>query len=118
MIFVTGIALAQGLLVPIEIPGLIVAGLFLAVIRPVAGWVALIGTGMSPGDRFAVSVLGIRGVGGFYYLAYGLAHGPFSIESGQMLWGVTALIVAMSVVLHGLTAPGIMDRLTGKNRPR
>ncbi|WP_299362557.1 cation:proton antiporter [uncultured Paracoccus sp.] len=117
VIFATGVALAQGLLIPIRTPGLVVVGLFLAVIRPVAGWIGLIGNGMPRDERFAVSVLGIRGVGGFYYLAYGLSHGPFSIETGQILWGVTALIVAVSVVLHGLTAPAIMDRLTGKNRP-
>ncbi len=116
VIFVTGIALAQGLLLPIAWSGFLVALLFLAVIRPAAGWIALLGSGLPRSERFAIAVLGIRGVGSFYYLAYALAHGPFSIGTGQMLWGVVALIVSLSVVLHGLSAPRIM-RMLPSGRP-
>lgn len=111
VVFITGIALSQGLLEPLGWRGLLLAVLFLAVIRPVAGWVGLAGSSVAPAERFAISVLGIRGVGAFYYLSYGLSHAPFSIEAGQQMWAVAGLIVALSVVLHGLTAPALMGRL-------
>ncbi|AXC50578.1 sodium:proton antiporter [Paracoccus suum] len=111
VMFVTGIAIAQGLLAPLDWRGYLVAALFLLAIRPVAGWVALAGARLPTAERFAVSALGIRGVGSFYYLAYGLAHAPFSVESGRTLWALAGLIVAASVVLHGLTAPRIMAGL-------
>ncbi|WP_157994745.1 cation:proton antiporter [Paracoccus tegillarcae] len=112
VVFVTGIAIAQGILAPLGLSGLLVAGLFLFVVRPLAGWMSLSGLKLTRGDRFAISVLGIRGVGSMYYLAYGLNHAPYSMESGRLLWAIVALIVAISVVAHGIGAPRLMSRLT------
>lgn len=113
VVFVTGIAIGQGILAPLTWMGWLVAGLFLVLIRPLAGWVSLAGLGLGRAERFAISVLGIRGVGSMYYLAYGLNHAPYSIESGQQLWAMVALIVAISVVVHGIGAPRLMARLGG-----
>ncbi|MFD1880344.1 cation:proton antiporter [Paracoccus pacificus] len=110
VIFVLGIALAQGLLAPAGWVGLGVALMFLFVIRPVAGWIALTGAGLATRDRAAIAVLGIRGVGTFFYLSYAMSHAPFPMAEGREVWAVAALAVTLSVVLHGLTAPGIMRR--------
>lgn len=111
VVFVTGIAIGQGILAPLGAMGWVVAGLFLIVVRPLAGWVSLAGLGLPGGERFAISALGIRGVGSMYYLAYGLNHAPYSMETGQILWALVALIVAISVVAHGIGAPRLMARL-------
>ncbi|MCQ0970333.1 cation:proton antiporter [Paracoccus sp. TK19116] len=114
VIFVTGIAIAQGLLAPMGLRGLLVAMLFLVVIRPVAAWISLNGLKMARDERFAISILGVRGVGSIYYLAYGLAHAPFSMEAGRVLWGIVALIMAISVVAHGMLSPKVMSRLSSR----
>ena len=114
VVYVTGIALAQGVLAPIGWQGLLLSALFLGLFRPLSGWLALAGAGLTRAERWTVSILGIRGVGTFYYLSYGLTHAPFSIEAGRQMWAIAGLIVAVSVVLHGLTAPHLMQRL---NRP-
>lgn len=111
VVFVTGIAIGQGILSALPPAGWLVAALFLLLIRPLAGWVSLAGLGLRRSERFAIAALGIRGVGSMYYLAYGLNHAPYSIESGRQLWAIVALIVAISVVVHGIGAPRIMARL-------
>ncbi|KGJ13374.1 cation:proton antiporter [Paracoccus sanguinis] len=111
VMFVLGMAVGQGLLAPLGWAGGVVAALFLLVVRPVAGWVALTGAGLSPASRAAVSLLGIRGVGSIYYMAYGLGHAPFSIETGRLLWAVMTLIILVSIVFHGFAAPHMMSRL-------
>lgn len=111
VMFVLGMAVGQGLLRPLGWTGGLVAALFLLVVRPAAGWVALAGAGLTPRSRAAVSVLGIRGVGSVYYMAYGLGHAPFSVEMGRELWAVMTLIVLISIVFHGFAAPHIMAQL-------
>lgn len=118
LIFLTGIAISQGVLAPIGPGGIAVALIFLLVVRPVTGWIALSGAKMSSLERFAIAVLGIRGVGSFYYLAFALARAPFSVETGRRLWAVGVLIVALSVVLHGLGAPKVMEALAHRRRRR
>ena len=44
------------------------------IIRPVSGWVSLLGCKQEPEERAAISFFGIRGLGSAYYLAYGLNH--------------------------------------------
>ncbi|TRW96693.1 sodium:proton antiporter [Paracoccus sp. M683] len=114
VVFVTGIAIAQGILAPLGPSGWLVAALFLLLVRPLAGWFSLAGLGLPRGERFAIAALGIRGVGSMYYLAYGLNHAPYSIETGRLLWALVALIVAISVVAHGIGAPRLMARLPAR----
>lgn len=118
VMFATGIVIGQGLFSTLGWREVVVAVVFLLLIRPVTGWIGLAGAGLPRSERFAISVLGIRGVGSFYYLAYGLTHAPFSLYAGQEVWAMAALIVVMSVLLHGMTAPAMMDRLQGSARRR
>lgn len=118
VMFVLGMAVGQGLLRPLGWTGILVAATFLLVVRPLTGWVALAGAGLSGPSRAAVSLLGIRGVGSIYYMAYGLGHAPFSVETGRELWAVMALIVLGSIVFHGFSAPRLMMRLESARRGR
>ena len=111
VMFVLGMAVGQGVLAPLGLLGVGAALAFLLLVRPLAGWVALWGTDLSRPSRAATSVLGIRGVGSIYYMAYGLSHAPFSIETGQRLWAVMTLVILISIVFHGFAAPRLMDRL-------
>ncbi|MXQ11951.1 cation:proton antiporter [Microvirga makkahensis] len=83
--------------------------LALFVIRPLAGWVGLIGTKRPPGEKMAISFFGIRGLGSIYYLAYGLHHREF--DHADVLWSTAGFIVLVSIVLHGVTVTPVMRHL-------
>ena len=86
----------------------IALGLIL-LIRPLAGWISLLGTGLPGGERLVVAVYGVRGIGSIYYLAYAASQGE--IEQQPELWSVIAIVVLLSTMLHGFTVGFAMDRL-------
>jgi sodium/hydrogen antiporter len=83
--------------------------LALFVVRPLAGWIGLIGTDPPPGEKAAISFFGIRGIGSIYYLAYALQHAKF--DTGHLLWSTAGFIILVSIVLHGITVTPTMRRL-------
>jgi NhaP-type Na+/H+ or K+/H+ antiporter len=94
-------------------PGILVAlGLFVAV-RPLATMVALFGTKLTRRQRRFIAWFGVRGVGSMYYLAYALAHGV-SGPTAQMLADATLVVVAASIVVHGLSVTPLMPRHPSK----
>lgn len=115
LLLLFGGALAGGLLAPLTWIDFGFAVAALLVIRPVAGLVGLIGLKASLGEKLTLAFFGIRGVGSFYYLAYALNHGPF--DGAERLWAIVALVVLISILLHGLTVTPIMrllDRSHGR----
>jgi len=84
------------------------------VVRPLAGWVGLIGARHSRRERAMVAFFGIRGLGSFYYLAYGLNHGEF--RRWDQLWAITGFVVLCSILVHGVTATPLMARIDAGRR--
>ncbi len=82
-------------------------------IRPLAASVSLIGSEHSARERGIISFFGIRGIGSFYYLAYGINHGEFG--STERLWAIASLVVLMSIIVHGISATPAM-RWMDRNR--
>ncbi len=114
-----GGAIATGLFDSLTWSDGLVALAIILVVRPVAGWLSLIGSGQPLRDRALVSFLGIRGIGSFYYIAYGLNHGRFG--DSERLWAVTGLVVLLSILVHGVTSTPLMrliDRGQRRERPR
>jgi sodium/hydrogen antiporter len=103
-----GGAVATGILAPIGWVEALVVVLILAVVRPVAGLIGLIGDEHPPLDRIVIAVFGIRGVGSLYYLAHGFVLADF--EDTERLWAIVVLTVVVSVVVHGITASPVMKR--------
>ncbi|HEY0113295.1 MAG TPA: cation:proton antiporter [Allosphingosinicella sp.] len=91
-----------------------VAVALLFVIRPVIGWLGLAGTDLLPRERMVVAVFGVRGIGSIYYLGYAAGHLEL-VNEGQ-LWATIALTIALSTVVHGLTAGAAVERATRKER--
>lgn len=83
-------------------------------IRPLAAWTALIGSGHPVRERGLISFFGIRGIGSFYYIAYGINHGDFG--SSERLWAIAALVVLMSILVHGISATPAMRWLDRSRR--
>lgn len=88
-------------------------GLILA-IRPMAALFSLIGTKVAPAERFAVSFLGVRGIGSVYYMAY--ASGHLEFVNKQELWALVIYTIFASAVIHGATAGMIVSHVTGNRR--
>lgn len=110
LLLMFGGALANGLLAalrPVDIAG---ALLILLIIRPVTGMIGLGGTKATLGERLTISFFGIRGIGSFYYLAYGLNHID-DLTHAARLWAIVGLVVLLSIIMHGLTVTPIMRRL-------
>lgn len=82
---------------------------FLLVIRPLAVWISLYGHSIQQKEKLAISFFGIRGMGSIFYLAFAFSESPFN--SQDELWAMVSLTIALSVVIHGLTATPIMRYL-------
>lgn len=74
----------------------------LLVIRPLVGWLALLGTRMPSRDRLIVGFFGVRGIGSVYYVGYATGHMEFVNE--DQLWALVAYTIFASAVLHGSTS--------------
>ena len=115
MLFGFGGLLAGGVLDALTLPAAGVALAVVFVVRPLAGIAGLLGTALPWPGRWAVAFLGVRGMGTVYYIAYAQGHARF--DDVDVVWAAAAFAVLVSVVVHGLTADRIMERLerTGDN---
>ncbi|HSK27400.1 MAG TPA: cation:proton antiporter [Jiangellales bacterium] len=109
LLLLLGHACATGMLDDLTWRGALVGVLLVAVVRPVAGWVAMAGGPGTRPERAAVAFFGVRGIGSFYYLAY--ATGEATFPGDGELWSTVAFTVLVSVVVHGVTAAPVVNRL-------
>lgn len=102
-----GASVASGLLAASTPAAVGVAVAVLLVVRPLVARLSLLGSDrLNRIDSAIVSGFGIRGLGSFFYLAYALD--AFAFEERDLLWAVTGLVVASSVLLHGAAASPVM----------
>ncbi len=85
-----------------------VAGLLIFVIRPVGAWISTIGAGYTSTTRYLFGWFGIRGVGSLYYLCYAFGEG-LKDELGEQIAWITYITIAISVILHGISATPLMN---------
>jgi NhaP-type Na+/H+ or K+/H+ antiporter len=98
-------------------PGLWVAAGLFAVIRPLATTVTLFRTLLSRPQRAFIAWFGVRGVGSVYYLAFALTHGVTG-PTARMLADITLVVVAASIVMHGVSVTPLMRRYSLTQRKR
>ena len=104
-----GGALANGLLAGLTWTDALIGLAVVFVVRPVSGLIAMAGSGQPWRERLLLAFLGIRGVGSVYYLAYGINHGDFG--DSERLWAVVGFIILVSILVHGVTAAPLLERL-------
>ncbi len=109
LLVLLGGAVMDGALAPLTVPGALLGLLVVLVLRPLAGWLALLRTRTPPKERWAIAFFGIRGVGSVYYLAHALNETEFGAP--EELWALVAFVILVSVVVHGLSAAPIMKHL-------
>ncbi|MGP4713142.1 cation:proton antiporter [Psychrobacter sp. DM8] len=105
-----GMLIGQGLQSNFELTWqvYIVSFVFLLIIRPLGGIIALSGLDMHRTEKYAISALGIRGIGTLYYLSYALNQGYFADEDAIKLWVVCSIVILISIFVHGLSAPKLL----------
>ena len=102
-------------------PGMWLGLALFLVIRPLATLLALFAMRLSPLQRACIAWFGVRGVGSMYYLAYALTHGA-AAPAARTLADVTLVVVAASILLHGVSVTPLMRRysrtlsITGRER--
>lgn len=101
-----GGAIAAGLLSSLTWSDVAVCAVILLVVRPLSGWIAMWGSDLTRREQWMSAILGVRGIGSFFYVAYGVNHGDFG--SSERLWAITGAVVLMSVILHGVAATPLM----------
>jgi sodium/hydrogen antiporter len=79
------------------------------VIRPLATRAVLTWTPTTAPQRWLMGWFGIRGIGSLYYLTYALRHGTTG-ELADDLVGITISVIALSIVIHGVTAQPLLSR--------
>jgi NhaP-type Na+/H+ or K+/H+ antiporter len=114
LLVLLGGAIARGMLEPLQWLDYLVVAAFLLVVRPVAGWLGLLGGRTGPQERAVIAFFGVRGIGSIFYIAYALGHADF--VGGERLWGIVGLTIAASIVLHGVTATPAMAWLDRSRR--
>jgi NhaP-type Na+/H+ or K+/H+ antiporter len=111
LLLAIGIGLSRGLLDSLDWRGVVVGLALLLVVRPLSGFVALLGSRsrMDRSQRHAVAFFGVRGIGSVYYLAYAAGEAP---ELGtDWMWSTVAFTVTASVFIHGALASPVLRRI-------
>jgi NhaP-type Na+/H+ or K+/H+ antiporter len=85
------------------------APLLFFVIRPVAVLIGLAGASLSRTHLAFIGWFGIRGVGSVYYLSYAITH-DLQPDVAQTLAALTLSVVAVSVLVHGVSVTPLMTR--------
>jgi NhaP-type Na+/H+ or K+/H+ antiporter len=125
VLLLLGSALTNDLIADLTWQGAVVAALLVFVVRPISGVIALrLGTGrdrmgeghLTSKEQLAVAWFGVRGIGSIYYLAY--AAGEADFPQVEQLWSTVGCAIALSVLVHGITATPIMRRLDADKQER
>ncbi|MDT0631461.1 cation:proton antiporter [Rubrivirga litoralis] len=101
--------LASGILSALTVEAALFGLAAIFVVRPLAGIVGLLRCPLPWPGRWAVAFLGIRGMGTLYYLAYGQTHADFA--DLDVLWATASFTILASILVHGMTAGAVMERL-------
>ena len=104
MVLFVGVVLHS---VAIEPKHLVYALALLLVVRPLSVLAALRGRLMETQQRWLVAWFGIRGIGSLFYLAFAMEHGVSGTLAHELL-ATTLVCVALSILLHGVSATPLM----------
>ena len=88
--------------------------LLFLVIRPLSVELGLLGSHTLPVQRRLMDWFGIRGIGSLYYLMFVIEHG-LSSDLAQKITNLTLMVVASSIVLHGISVTPLM-KFYGQHR--
>ena len=83
--------------------GWLLVPLLLLVVRPLAVFASLVGSGLPRGERLFLGWFGVRGIGSLYYVAFAVSAGTLGAENDvEVVWTAIACVLC-SIALHGIT---------------
>ena len=85
--------------------------LMLLFVRPLGVGLGLVGSRSTQSQRALMAWFGIRGIGSVYYLMYAINHGLERALAEQLV-AITVIVVAGSIVAHGISVTPLMLRYT------
>lgn len=110
-----GGSIMNGILTLTDWRGILFAFIFVLVIRPLSGLIALIGSKEKLKTKLAISFFGIRGIGSVFYLSWAFVQfDGFTYKSE--LYSITAYIILISIIIHGITAPTVIEHFKRKDK--
>jgi len=95
---------------------LLVGGVLFCVIRPVCVGLMPWGSLLAGRQRLLIGWFGIRGIGSLFYLFYALNHG-LGDSVGTLCTDLTLSVVALSILLHGVSTQPILARYERRQKP-
>jgi NhaP-type Na+/H+ or K+/H+ antiporter len=114
MVLLVGVLLSTS---GFSLDGALLAALLFFIIRPLAVVVSLAGLERTKVQVGLLAWFGIRGIGSLYYLMFALQYAVVQ-QAGHRLASIVVTVIAMSVVIHGISATPLMDwyyRKRGRN---
>jgi len=110
-----GGTIAGGLLDALTVMDAIVGLAAILIIRPLAGYIGMIGASELWQERAIIASYGVRGIGSFYYLAHALNAASFQefelVVAQDQLWAFLGFVVIASLTVHGITAAPVMNTI-------
>lgn len=106
MVLLLGIILSAA---GFSMEGVVAAVLLFLVVRPVAVAVSLLGERTARTQLVLMGWFGIRGIGSLYYLVFALQY-AWAPEMKERLVSMVLTAVAISILLHGISATPLMAR--------
>jgi sodium/hydrogen antiporter len=82
---------------------MLIAALFLLIIRPFAVVLPLLPLKLTLKERFGTAWFGVRGIGSIYYLFFAMNHG-FEDANATRVLDITVWVIVLSVIFHGVSA--------------
>lgn len=79
------------------------------IIRPTAVWLVVSKRLLNGRQKALVGWFGIRGIGSLFYLCFALSHG-LAQDIAQVSVGLTLSVVALSILLHGVSIQPLLER--------
>ncbi|QLG46514.1 cation:proton antiporter [Costertonia aggregata] len=95
--------LASGILKNMDVAAVLLPLFLILCLRPISGWLGLLGTTFTEKKKWAIGFFGIKGVGSFFYLAYALHETNFA--KSREIYAMVSLMVLISIVVHGFFGP-------------
>lgn len=86
-------------------------------IRPLSVWLLMPRRYLDSTQRLAVGWFGIRGIGSLYYLSYAITHGLLP-EEAETIIALVLSVVALSIVVHGLSTQPLLRRYEARQARR
>ncbi|MGB7395696.1 MAG: cation:proton antiporter, partial [Pricia sp.] len=102
-----GGALMSGILSYTNLQGILISLAIVLICRPLLGYLAMCTQPYSTAKRWAIGFFGIKGIGSFFYLTFGLLQGNF-VEYEE-LYGIVSYVVLFSIIIHGLLSLRVLD---------